>query len=183
MAIRDVQGKIVGMTGSAHDVTARKQVEAHLNDLLAFNEKILNHSPLGILTYKLTGECVFANEKAALIVGASVEQLQTQNFHTIQSWRESGLYDLVQSAIATHSAATADIHHNSTFGRYIWMTAHCVTFQSKDEEHILLTITDITDRKLAEEQLRQSESRYRLATKATNDVIWERNPETMAPTQ
>ena len=35
---------------------------------------------------------------------------------------------------------------------------------------------DITDRQKAEENLRHSENRYRLVTRATNDVIWEWNP-------
>ncbi len=34
-------------------------------------------------------------------------------------------------------------------------------------------VQDITDRVRAEETLRMSENRFRLATKATNDVIWE----------
>src|SRR3990172_5959680 len=37
---------------------------------------------------------------------------------------------------------------------------------------------DTTERKLAEEKLNQSENRYRMATKATNDVIWEWNAKT-----
>ena len=41
------------------------------------------------------------------------------------------------------------------------MTAHCVTFKSKDEEHILLSIADITERKRAEVALHNSESKYR----------------------
>ena len=164
-------------TLSQQEIAERKQAETRINDLLAFNEKILKHSPLGILTYKLTGECVFANENAAMIVGASVEQLQAQNFHTNEAWKKSGLYNLVETAISTQTAAMGDVHHVSTFGRDLWMTVHCVTFQVKDEPHLLLTIIDITDRKQAEEKLRQSENRYRLATKATNDVIWEWTPQ------
>jgi PAS domain S-box-containing protein len=176
--LRDSEGKVVGLVGIGRDITERKQVEERINDLLAFNGKILNHSAVGILTYKVSGPCVFANEKAASIVGTTVTQLLSQNFRTIPSWKESGLYDLVESAITTQAPATADIHHFSTFGKNVWMTAHCVTFRAKGEEHVLLSISDITERKEAEEKLRQSESRYRLAVKATNDVIWESNLQT-----
>ncbi|HSL44771.1 MAG TPA: PAS domain S-box protein [Anaerolineales bacterium] len=176
--LRNEEGCVTGLVGIGRDITERKQAEARMNDLLTFNEKILTHSPLGILTYKLTGECIFANENAALITGTSVEQLQSQNFHKIESWKKSGLYDLAKQAIATQNAVTADVHIISTFGKDLWMTAHCVTFQAKDELHLLLTITDITDRQQAEERVRQSENRYRLAIKATNDVVWEWSPQT-----
>ncbi|RPI87570.1 MAG: PAS domain S-box protein, partial [Chloroflexi bacterium] len=158
--LKDSQGKVVGLVGIGRDITERKQDEARINDLLALNERILNYSPLGILTYKVTGECVFANEKAAQIVGTRVEQLRAQNFHTIKSWKKSGLYGLVELAIESRSVVTADIHHLSTFGKDVWMTVHCVTFKSKDEEHVLLSVSDITERKRAEELLRQSEERF-----------------------
>ena len=59
--------------GVGRDITERKRMEAQARDLLEFNGKILNHSPLGILTYKLTGECVFANEIATSIIDARME--------------------------------------------------------------------------------------------------------------
>ena len=177
VVLRDPDGKLIGVVGTSRDITERKKTEERINDLLAFNEKILNHSSIGILTYKLTGECVFANETAASIVGANAEQLKAQNFDTIQAWRRSGLYDLVMRAITSQTEVKADIHHLSTFGKDIWMTVHCVTFRSKEEDHVLLSITDITERRQAEQRLQQSESRYRLATQATNDVIWEWTPE------
>ena len=62
------------------DITERKQTEAHINDLLVFNEKVLNSSPIGILTYKLTGECVLANQNAASIIGASIEKTRDTKF-------------------------------------------------------------------------------------------------------
>lgn len=156
----------------------RKQAEARINDLLAFNEKVLNHSSVGILIYKLTGECVFANENAASILGARVEQLRAQNFHTIESWKESGLYDLVEKAISTQKTVTSDVHIVSTFGKDVWMTVHCVTFKSKDEDHLLLTISDITERKRAEEALRQSEARLILALSGAQMSVWEWNLQT-----
>jgi PAS domain S-box-containing protein/putative nucleotidyltransferase with HDIG domain len=49
---------------------------------------------------------------------------------------------------------------------------------SPEQGKFAVTFNDITERKLAEEKLNQSENRYRLATKATNDVIWEWNAKT-----
>ena len=124
--------------------------------LSVFNENVLNYSPTGILTYKSSGECTYVNERAAEIVGASIEQLKSQNFRAIESWKQSGLLALAEKAIVTNEITTSDIHHYSTFGKEVWMTANCVIFKSEDdEENILLTITDITERKQATREIEQ----------------------------
>ena len=46
-------------------------------------------------------------------------------------------------------------------------------FRSKEEDHLLLAITDITDRKLAEDKLRESEKRLILALSAAQMSVWE----------
>jgi PAS domain S-box-containing protein len=139
-----------------HDITERKLAEGRITDLLSFNEKILNIAPVGILTYKVTGECVFANEIVARIVGTTVEKLTAQNFRTLDSWKKSGLFQLAERAIASAEPEIADIHHTSTFGKDKWLTASAVTFRSKAETRLLLTLSDITERKQAEEELQRT---------------------------
>ena len=82
---RDSNGYPTTVLGVGRDITERKRMEAQARDLLEFNGKILNHSPLGILTYKLTGECVFANEIATSIIDARMATQISQNFHTLSS--------------------------------------------------------------------------------------------------
>lgn len=157
---RDAQGSPVRMTGIVIDITERKQAEMRIQDLLLFNEKILDTVPVGMLTYKTTGECVYANENAAGILGATVEDLLAQNFRALESWKKSGLYDLAEKTIAGGAPEMMDVHHLSMFGKDAWLTASAVTFQSKEEDQLLLTISDITERKQAEAALRLENERF-----------------------
>ena len=172
-AVRDQGGKILYYEGFLQDITERKQVEAHMKDLFEFNEKMLNHSPLGILTYKVTGECVFANTNAACILGANVDELLNQNFHTLSSWKTSGLYDLADQAMTSHSPITADVYHQSTFGKNIWLRTYFVPFWANQEQHLFVSISDITKPKLDEDKLQESENQLILALSAAQINVWE----------
>jgi PAS domain-containing protein len=58
---------------------------------LAFARHIFEAAPVGLAAYDDTGQCVAVNEATAAVVGASVEQLLTQNFRKLESWKRSGL--------------------------------------------------------------------------------------------
>lgn len=60
-------------------------------------------------------------------------------------------------------------------GQYRWHSSSCVPLLAADGlvREWVGTITDIDDRKLAEERLRESEERYRLAAHAASDAIWD----------
>jgi PAS domain S-box-containing protein len=149
----------------------RKQIEMQLADALAFNEQVLTASPVGILTYKFTGECVSANACVAQMVGATVEQLKQQNFRNLDSWKRSGLYEMAERAIASKQLVAGDVHVISTFGKEVWLRAQFVTFKSGGEELLLLTFGDITERKQAEAALEANEKRFRSWIEYSSDIV------------
>lgn len=60
-------------------------------------------------------------------------------------------------------------------GRVIWGRANIVLLRERDGQpaRTMAVIEDVTRHKQAEEALREAEMRYRLAARATNDVIWD----------
>jgi PAS domain S-box-containing protein len=142
----------------------RKQTEMKLADALEFTERILTSAPIGIFTYTLSGECLSVNTRAAEMVGASVEQLLGQNFHHIESWKTSGLYDMALDAISTRQLIARDVYIVTTFNREAWYHAQFVLFKSGGEDLLLMIFEDITSRKQAEKTLESRNEEIRLMT-------------------
>ena len=154
-----VKGQVDGnlLARSIQYAIQRKQAELQLSDALEFTEHVVTSSPMGIFTYRLSGECLSVNTAAARMVGTTVEKLSSQNFHQIESWKRSGLYAMAMHAITSRSLVADDVHVLTTFGRDAWYRAQFVTFKSGEEEHLLMIFEDITERKNADSSLREKE--------------------------
>ncbi len=149
LAIRTKSGRIAR---AAPDITDRKRMEQNLSTALDYNRLVVDVCPVGVTVFKATGECVSANEAAAEIVGATIEQIRRQNFRQLQSWKDSGLLPIAEHAIATRSAIEDNFHINpSTFGKTFWISTRIIPFVYKSEQYILALYTDITEKKRIEE--------------------------------
>ncbi len=170
--IRDAGGAILYYEGTNEDITERKRSEQRLADALELNLTILSASSIGILAYRESGQCVFANGAAARIVGASPEQLMQQNFRQVPSWRESGLLELAEGTLRTRQMHEGKIHMVTTFGKDVWMECQTASFISAGELHLLVVNNEITARQHAEEALEQSRRWQKAILDTISDPAW-----------
>jgi PAS domain S-box-containing protein len=137
----------------ADDIAERRRAQQQLADALELNQKILAASAMGIVVYKASGECVFANEALARIVGGTIPLILEGNFRRLDSWRQSGLLRLAEDALAQGRPLSGELHDTTRFGKSIWVDAHMAPFASGGELHLLHLAYDITERKRVETQI------------------------------
>jgi PAS domain S-box-containing protein len=170
--IRDARGAILYYEGTNQDITERKRSEHRLADALELNLTILSASSTGILAYRESGQCIFANGAAARIVGASPEQLLRQNFREIASWQESGLLEVAEETLRTRQMQARRVHMVTTFGKDVWIECQAASFVSAGELHLLMLNNEITARQQAEAALEQSRRRQTAILDTIPDPAW-----------
>jgi PAS domain S-box-containing protein len=138
------------------DITQRRRAEQQLAEALDLNQKMIAASSVGIITYKASGPCVVANSAAASMVNASISQLLAQNFRQTKSWQTCGLFQMAKTTLQTKATQYGEFQFVTTFGKEVRLECHMAPFTSQGELHLLLLMTDITDRKRTEEDLYNS---------------------------
>lgn len=145
-------GKLAGIVGVSRDITARKRTEEQLAKALAFSDQLVAEAPIGIAVYAAdSGRCLKANRTVCDIVGATEEQLLSQNFREIDSWKVSGMFATAEATLATGETKHLTLKLTTTFGREIWVLALFSSAWFEEGQRLLILVKDITARKLVEE--------------------------------
>ncbi len=187
---RTPDGKPIRWVGTVTDITDRKKAEeeikrlndeleetvtqrtAQLKDALELNQKIISTSSLGIFACREEGPCIIANPAVAKISGASVDQMLKIDFRELDSWKKNGLFQKVETALQTQKEQRAEIHLTTNFGKDAWINYYITTFKSAGKLHFLMTVDDITKRKLAEIELeRHRDHLQELIQERTTELV------------
>ncbi|HEY3272362.1 MAG TPA: PAS domain S-box protein [Methanocella sp.] len=160
--VYDRQGNQTGFRGVSRDVTARKQAEEALRESEEKFRHLAETSPAGIIIYQ--GESiVYMNPAAEKMTGYTLEELPT-----MKPWafmhpdylvliKEKVLLRKQGVPLAEHY----DVKIVTRGGRELWSSIWTTTTAYKNRPAGLIIAIDITERKQAEEALRESEARYR----------------------
>jgi len=115
-------GKVVKLRGTHQDVTDLNKAEQLAKDSMNYIKTIISASPVGIITYKATGEAISANETAAIITGTTVENLEQQNFRQLESWKRCGMLEIAERALMTGVNQSYDIEGEASSGKQVSIT-------------------------------------------------------------
>ncbi|HEY9670406.1 MAG TPA: PAS domain S-box protein [Waterburya sp.] len=175
--IRDETGKILGITGIALDITERyKAKEALQQSEQKFRSIVENANDI---IYQLTPDAVFSyvSPNWVDILGHDVAEVEGQLFTPFIHPDDLAIcLGTLHRAIETgqkQSGIEYRVRHKN--GSWRWHTSNISIL--RDASGTVVSVVgiarDISDRKQAEEALRESEERFRNLVESTNDLIWE----------
>ena len=149
----DLKGNVVGWIASILDMTERKAAEEAVKTLSLFPAQ----NPAPVLRVHLTGELLYENPASRSLL----QQLDLRVGERIP---------LHLSELVRQSLASSEIHiAEQTVGpRHYQVTITPIV----DGQYVNLYWTDITERKQAEQQMRESEARFRDMADTAPVLIW-----------
>ena len=180
-AVRDTEGNVIGLQGSTRDISDRRKAKSQreaaleaLKESEALFRSYLENAPDGIYMSDLEGNFLYGNRKCEEIIGYRREELIGKNFLELNLLPESSLkkaVQLLQANMDEKSSGPHGIELINQSGRIVPVEITSNIVKRQGQIVVLAFVRDITERKLAEEKLKESEEKYRWVMDNMADVI------------
>jgi PAS domain S-box-containing protein len=174
--VKDDAGRVEEVVLVHNDVTEQRQAEEATRLGAQRLRSLVEQSAAGIAHTDLTGLILFANERFVQIVGYSMEELLRLRVHDL-----THPDDLAETTRSVADGATTGNEYGMEKryvrkdGSVVWVavSASIIKDGAGNPQSIMGVVIDISDRKRAEEALRESEERLRLGLIAGNTGTWD----------
>jgi PAS domain S-box-containing protein len=175
----NTDGSVGGLIGAILDITESKRVEEALRESEELFRSYLEYAPDGVYMSDLEGTFLYGNRKCEEISGYRREELIGKNLLVMNLLSENSLNKavrLIQANVEGKSTGPDEIDLINKEGRIIPVEINTNVVQRMGQRIILAFVRDITERKLAEESLRESEEKFSKAFQTSPYGITITNP-------
>ncbi|MCB9117527.1 MAG: PAS domain S-box protein [Caldilineaceae bacterium] len=177
--IRNDQGRIVGASTIARDISERRAVEASLRESDERVRYTFEQAAVGIAQVGLDGRFLRVNQKLCAIVGYGQDELLAHSvqdlIHPIDRANERALIEeMLAGARATYSQEVRYFHRD---GHLVWvnLTVSLARDYTGQARSFIVVTEDISRRKKAEQALADSEARFRGLFENSPISLWEQD--------
>ena len=172
--IRDAGGRVVACLEVARDITERKHVEEELQKSEERYRQLAENAGEAILVVQ-DGMIRFSNPKGAELSGYSIEELTSRSFAEFIHLDDSDMVTdrYLKRLNGDTPPQTYDFRIIKRDGAIMWTELNAVLISWDNRPAVLCFMSDITERKQAEEELRESKERFQNLAEGTSDWIWE----------
>ncbi|MEG3956952.1 PAS domain S-box protein [Microcoleus sp. herbarium2] len=167
---RDNQGNIVGVIATTRDISDRKQAEQKLRQTL----EMLDLASDAIIIRDMDDRILYWNQGAEKLYGWTKAEVVGRYIHTFLETVFPTPLETVLAEFLQHGSWEGEVHHTTRDRRHIIVGSRW-TLQRDGEGKPCAQLeinNDISDRKQAEDAIKQSEERYRSLIAATSQMVW-----------
>jgi PAS domain S-box-containing protein len=164
-AIRDEAGAVLRYVAHVQDISDRRKAAEEIRQSEELFRTTFDSAPIGIALAAPDGKRLWVNQAFATLLGYSREELMAATYREI-----THPADLDEDDRQLRRLLNGEVDHYETEKRFIrkdhriiwgYFTATLVRDAQGSPQHFVGQIQDITQRKLAEEALRESDARLR----------------------
>ncbi|MHB1318311.1 MAG: hybrid sensor histidine kinase/response regulator, partial [Anaerolineae bacterium] len=158
--IRDAEGRVTGLVGVSRDITERKRAEEQLRERERRYRSILHTALDGFWLVDTQGRLLEVNEAYCQMSGYSRDELLSMHVPDLEIIETEGEMAAHMQALMVKGKDRFETRHRRKDGS-ILNAEVALSYNPMDGGRIVTVLRDITERQIAEEQLRESERRYR----------------------
>ena len=157
-------------TGFVRDISEKKRAEDELRKQKELFQKIFENIPVLIAFRGKDRELQLVNPEWERTTGWKLEEIREQNLDILAEFFPDPHYrQVIRDLIAASTGQWNDIQLRARDGRVIDLAS---TFVHLSDGSTLFIARDVTERKRAEAELRESEARFRLVADSAPVMIW-----------
>jgi PAS domain S-box-containing protein len=177
--VRDHCGAPEYFIAVVQDINERKCAEEEVRESEEKFSKIFQLAPIGITISALSdGLFVDINEAGERLSGYRRDEVVGRSALEFDIWKDPDERNAaIGELLKKGEVRDREMFMKEKSGRVFWALFSAVVIEIRGQKHMLSLVSDIGERKKAQDALRESEERFRLLADTVPVMIWEAGPD------